>query len=43
MKVAGFNHLSIGTKNLAGSVTFSETVLGIHLDRPHMKAACQGR
>jgi catechol 2,3-dioxygenase-like lactoylglutathione lyase family enzyme len=29
MKVAGFNHLSIGTRNLAESVKFSETVLGM--------------
>ena len=27
MKVTGFNHLSIGTRNLAESVKFSETVL----------------
>jgi hypothetical protein len=29
MKVTGFNHLSIGTKNLAESVKFCETVLGM--------------
>ena len=29
MKVTGFNHLSIGTKNLAESVKFYETVLGM--------------
>ena len=29
MKVTGFNHLSIGSKNLAGSVRFDETVLGM--------------
>ena len=29
MKVTGFNHLSIGTKNLAESVRFYETVLGM--------------
>ena len=29
MKVAGFNHLSIGTKNLAESVKFCETALGM--------------
>jgi hypothetical protein len=29
MKVTGFNHLSIGSKNLAESVRFYETVLGM--------------
>ena len=29
MKVTGFNHLSIGTRNLAESVRFYETVLGM--------------
>ena len=29
MRVTGFNHLSIGTKNLAESVKFYETVLGM--------------
>ena len=29
MKVTGFNHLSIGPKNLAESVKFYETVLGM--------------
>jgi catechol 2,3-dioxygenase-like lactoylglutathione lyase family enzyme len=29
MKVTGFNHLSIGSKNLAKSVKFYETVLGM--------------
>jgi catechol-2,3-dioxygenase len=29
MKVTGFNHLSIGTRNLAESVKFYETVLGM--------------
>ena len=29
MRVTGFNHLSIGTKNLAKSVKFYETVLGM--------------
>lgn len=29
MKVTGFNHLSIGSKNLAESVKFYETVLGM--------------
>src|ERR1700730_10097856 len=29
MKVTGFNHLSIGTKNLAESVKFYESVLGM--------------
>jgi len=29
MKVTGFNHVSIGTKNLAESVNFYETVLGM--------------
>ena len=29
MKVTGFNHLSIGTKNLEESVKFYETVLGM--------------
>jgi hypothetical protein len=29
MKVTGFNHLSIGSKNLAESVQFYETVLGM--------------
>ena len=29
MKVTGFNHVSIGTKNLAESVKFYETVLGM--------------
>jgi catechol 2,3-dioxygenase-like lactoylglutathione lyase family enzyme len=29
MKVTGFNHLSISTRNLAESVKFSETVLGM--------------
>jgi hypothetical protein len=29
MKVTGFNRLSIGTKNLAKSVKFDETVLGM--------------
>jgi catechol 2,3-dioxygenase-like lactoylglutathione lyase family enzyme len=29
MKVTGFNHLSIGAKNLAESVKFYETVLGM--------------
>ena len=29
MKVTGFNHLSIGTQNLAESVKFYETVLGM--------------
>src|SRR3979490_1417251 len=31
MKVTGFNHLSIGTKNLEESVKFYETVLGMEL------------
>jgi len=29
MKVTGFNHLSIGTRNLAESVKFYETVLEV--------------
>lgn len=29
MKVTGFNRLSIGTRNLAETVKFYETVLGI--------------
>ena len=29
MKVTGFNHLSIGTRNLAETVKFYETVLGM--------------
>jgi len=29
MKVTGFNHLSIGSRNLAESVKFDETVLGM--------------
>jgi catechol 2,3-dioxygenase-like lactoylglutathione lyase family enzyme len=29
MKVTGFNHLSIGTRHLAETVKFSETVLGM--------------
>ncbi len=29
MKVTGFNHLSIGTKNLAESAKLHETVLGM--------------
>jgi len=29
VKVTGFNHLSIGAKNLAESVKFYETVLGM--------------
>jgi predicted enzyme related to lactoylglutathione lyase len=33
MKVTGFNHLSIGTKNLAESVKFYETVLGMQTNK----------
>ena len=29
MKVTGFNHLSIGTRNLAETVKFYETVMGM--------------
>jgi catechol 2,3-dioxygenase-like lactoylglutathione lyase family enzyme len=31
MKVTGFNHLSIGTRDLAGTVKFYETVLGMQV------------
>jgi catechol 2,3-dioxygenase-like lactoylglutathione lyase family enzyme len=35
MKVTGFNHLSIGTRNLAETVKFYETVLGMQTIPSH--------
>jgi catechol 2,3-dioxygenase-like lactoylglutathione lyase family enzyme len=48
MKVTGFSHLPIGTRNLVETVEFCETVLGMQTipsysfgfpDRPHLKPA----
>jgi catechol-2,3-dioxygenase len=39
MKVTGFNHLSIGTRNLEESVKFYQTVLGIAVDVDDFHAA----
>jgi hypothetical protein len=42
MKVTGFNRLSIGTRNLAESVKFCETLLGMQTI-PSYKTARRAR
>ena len=41
MRITGFNHLSIGTRNLAEFIEQNEEGLAasLYLDRPHLKTA----